>query len=67
MPKVKKKKVKISLRQAVEAYRAVRRPGSHIFHTVDSVINLTRRRAALYPQEDFWYSFLLEAESTPWS
>jgi hypothetical protein len=21
--------------------------------------------AALYPQEDFWYSFLLEAESTP--
>jgi hypothetical protein len=21
--------------------------------------------AALYPQEDFWYSFLLEAESAP--
>jgi hypothetical protein len=21
--------------------------------------------AALYPQEDFWYSFLIEAESTP--
>jgi hypothetical protein len=23
--------------------------------------------AALYPQEDSWYSFLLEAESTPWN
>jgi hypothetical protein len=23
------------------------------------------RAAALYPQEDSWYSFLLEAESTP--
>jgi hypothetical protein len=24
-----------------------------------------KHRAALYPQDDFWYSFLLEAESTP--
>jgi hypothetical protein len=30
------------------------------------VVSLTRRPAALYPfQEDSWYSFLLEAESTP--
>jgi hypothetical protein len=28
------------------------------------VVSLTRP-AAVYPQEDFWYSFLLEAESTP--
>jgi hypothetical protein len=31
-------------------------------------VSLTRRAAALYPpppQEDSWYSFLLEAESTP--
>jgi hypothetical protein len=27
------------------------------------VVSLTRRPAALYPQEDSWYSFLLEAES----
>jgi hypothetical protein len=29
------------------------------------VVNLTRQQAALFPQEDFWYSFLLEVESTP--
>jgi hypothetical protein len=29
------------------------------------VVSLTRRQATLYPQEDFWYSFLLEAELTP--
>jgi hypothetical protein len=29
------------------------------------VFRLTRRLAALYPQEDWRYSFLLEAESTP--
>jgi hypothetical protein len=28
-------------------------------------VSLKRRQAALYPQEDSWYSFLLEAESTP--
>jgi hypothetical protein len=28
------------------------------------VVSLTRR-PHLYPQEDSWYSFLLEAESTP--
>jgi hypothetical protein len=30
------------------------------------VVSLTRRPAALYPHEDSWYSFLLEAESTAW-
>jgi hypothetical protein len=28
------------------------------------VVSLTRRPAALYSQEDSWYSFLLETEST---
>jgi hypothetical protein len=28
------------------------------------VVGFRRRLAALYPQEDSWYSFLLEAEST---
>jgi hypothetical protein len=27
------------------------------------IVSLTRQPAALYPQEDSWYSFLLEAES----
>jgi hypothetical protein len=29
------------------------------------VVSLTRRSAAIYPPEDSWYSFLLEATSTP--
>jgi hypothetical protein len=28
-------------------------------------VSFTRRPVAVYPQEDSWYSFLLEAESTP--
>jgi hypothetical protein len=28
-------------------------------------VSLTCRSAAFYPQEDFWYSFLLEAVSIP--
>jgi hypothetical protein len=28
-------------------------------------VSITRRPAALYPQEDSWYSFLLETEPTP--
>jgi hypothetical protein len=32
---------------------------------VGVAVNLNRRPAALYPQEYSWYSFLLEAESTP--
>jgi hypothetical protein len=29
------------------------------------IVSLTRPPATLYPQEDSWYSFLLEAESIP--
>jgi hypothetical protein len=29
------------------------------------VVSLTRQQAALYRQDDSWYSFLLEAEWTP--
>jgi hypothetical protein len=28
-------------------------------------VSLTRQPSAFYPQEDSWYSFLLETESTP--
>jgi hypothetical protein len=31
------------------------------------VVNLARRPTALYPQEDRWYSFLLEDETAPGS
>jgi hypothetical protein len=30
----------------------------------DEVVSLKRQPAALYPQEDSWYTFLLEAELT---
>jgi hypothetical protein len=29
------------------------------------VVSLTGRLAVFYPQEDPWYSFLIEVESTP--
>jgi hypothetical protein len=32
---------------------------------VGEVVSLTRRSIALYLEEDSWYSFLLQAESTP--
>jgi hypothetical protein len=54
--------------QAVEVPRVERGWGSNIFrHSA----NIWRKggqvyaQAAFYPQEDSWYSFLLEAESTP--
>jgi hypothetical protein len=63
------KKVKLSLQQTVEVHRVVRRRGSHFLDTrlTDGVkvVSLTRLPAAVYSQEDSWYSFLLEAESTP--
>jgi hypothetical protein len=62
-------KVKLSLLQAVKAHRVVRR--SRLPQFLDNrltdggeVVSLTRR-PPFTPQEDSWYSFLLEAESTP--
>jgi hypothetical protein len=56
--------------QAVEAYRVVRH--KKIPHFLDSrltdgseVVSLICQHAIIYSQEDSWYSFLLEAESTP--
>jgi hypothetical protein len=56
--------------QALEAQWAVET--SRLPHFLDNrltdggeVVSLTRRPAALYPQEDSWHQFLLEAESTP--
>jgi hypothetical protein len=62
-----KKKVKLSLQQAMEALMAVRCRGPHIFWTTDSqmVVRLSALHASRpLTQEDSWYSFLLEAEST---
>jgi hypothetical protein len=45
---------------------------SRLSHFLDSrftdrgeVVSLTRQQAALYPQEDSWYSFMIEAAFTP--
>jgi hypothetical protein len=58
----------IPMQQAVEAYWVERSRGFHIFKTTGSQIEV--RLSALradrpLSQEDCWYSFLLEAESTP--
>jgi hypothetical protein len=51
---------------AVEVHRIVRVRGSHIFFR-QSAYRWPYAPGALPPppQEDSWYSFLLEAESTP--
>jgi hypothetical protein len=55
--------------QAVEALRVVRGWVSHNFQTFGSqmAVRLSALRAGGFftPQENSWYSFLLEAESTP--
>jgi hypothetical protein len=64
-----KDKGKVIPIQTVETLRVARGSGSHIF----SRKSAHRWRqccrpyapAAFYPHEYFWYSFLLEAESTP--
>jgi hypothetical protein len=53
----------------MKAYRIMRRRGSHIFLTMGSQMaakmsDLHASRS-LTPQENSWYSFLLEAELTP--
>jgi hypothetical protein len=60
--------VTLFLQQAALANRVVKK--SRLPHFLDNrltdggkVVSLTRQPAALYPQEDFWYSFRLEAES----
>jgi hypothetical protein len=53
---------------AVEALRVARGRGSHIFrHSAHRWRQGCQpyAPAAFYPQEDPWYSFLLEGESTP--
>jgi hypothetical protein len=62
------KRKKLSLQQTAEAYRVVRTRGSHNFYNIDSqmAMKLSALRAGRpQPQEDSWYSFLLEAVSTP--
>jgi hypothetical protein len=62
------KKCKVIPVQAVEALRVARGWGSHIFrHSAHRWWQGCQPYgpAAFYPQEDSWYSFLLEAESTP--
>jgi hypothetical protein len=53
-----------------QAHRVVRRRGCHIFQTVGSQMAVRSALRAGHPlplQEDSWYPFLLEAESTPGS
>jgi hypothetical protein len=55
--------------QAMKAHSVVGRRGSHIFWKIGSqmVVRLSALHAGhpLPPQENSWYSFLLEAELTP--
>jgi hypothetical protein len=53
-------KGKVIIVQAVEALRVARGWDSHF-----SDICQPYAPAAFYPQQDSWYSFLLEPESTP--
>jgi hypothetical protein len=58
-------KGKGNLKQAVKAQRVVRPRGSHIFQKIGSqlAVRLSASQAGRpLPQEDSWYSFLLEAE-----
>jgi hypothetical protein len=61
-------KVKLPLQKAVEAHRMVRRRDSHIYYKIGSqmAVKLSTLNVGrpLHHQEDSWYSFLLEAESS---
>jgi hypothetical protein len=62
-------KVKISLLQVVEAHRFARGSGSKNFLdkqlTDGGKVVSPTRWSTFTPQEDSWYSFMLQAESTP--
>jgi hypothetical protein len=62
-PKYIKNKANLSVEQAVEAHRVVRRRGFLDNRLTDGgeVVSPTRR-PPFTPQEDSWYSFPLEAE-----
>jgi hypothetical protein len=45
----------------MEGNKVLRRP-NNLLTDGGEVVGLTRQWAALYPQDDSWYSFLLEAE-----
>jgi hypothetical protein len=49
----------------MKAQRVVRRRGSHIFYTAGSQMAMRLSALRTGRPEDSWYSFLLEAESTP--
>jgi hypothetical protein len=59
--------VKVSLQQAVEAHRVVRRRGSHIYQTIGSqmAVRLSALCGGGPPFTPPPYSFLPEAKSTP--
>jgi hypothetical protein len=64
----KDKNVKVKLALSMEALRVARGRGSHIFrHSAHRWWQGCQPYvpAAFYLQEDFWYSFFIEAESTP--
>jgi hypothetical protein len=52
-------KVELSLEQAMETHRPLKRQGSQILS-----VSFTHRQPFTPSQKDSWYSFLLEAEST---
>jgi hypothetical protein len=58
------KEVKLFLQQAVKAHRVVRNPPLVDNQLIDGSKFVSR---LLTPQENCWYSFLLETESTPGS
>jgi hypothetical protein len=64
--KVKGKAIPVTGRggpQGCDTSRIIHFPDNRYIYGGE-VVSLTRRPVALYPQEDSWYSFLLEAEWT---
>jgi hypothetical protein len=62
--------VKPSLQQAVEFHRVVRHRGSSISYAIGSqkavrLPALLAGRPLINPEEDYWHSFLLDAELNP--